>query len=314
MKKSILLLAAILGLTACDPHSKLYPGDGRYLELNLTIDNADFEHFITLNCDPEGTASESCTRATAAESELKLRYTVDLYKNDGEELSFLSRMVKFATPAEPNITVTFHEVALANYKVLAWCEYVMEDGADWLYDTADLRAIKCTKATPEDNNYKRTFSSALDANLTTTKEKKNTYDLTLGATQGSFRCVSQSVPDSIIESGNIVTSVVTYTLYISAGYNVAEQMPNDFAPTRTFIAKTEVDKEGDVELFHDYVFLNDTQTNIKVNLEFYEGEVTISEDGEVLGKKINEWSSIVVPLERGHNTIIEGHMLEQFTM
>ena len=39
------------------------------------------------------------------------------------------------------------------------------------------------------------------------------------------------------------------------------------------------------------------------------GEVTITESGDVAGQKISQWSGIVVPLKRNMETIIEGRML-----
>ena len=111
------------------------------------------------------------------------------------------------------------------------------------------------------------------------------------------------------ESDEDITAVVTYVQYVSAGYNVEEQKPNYFEPTRTFISKARVVEDGKLELCYDYVFVNGKQTNVKINFTFFRGDVTISDSGEMIGDKISNWSGVVVPLKRNMETVIEGRML-----
>ena len=128
-----------------------------------------------------------------------------------------------------------------------------------------------------------------------------------------MKCITTDMDDYLKNDNATVdeiTAVVTYVQYVSAGYNVEEQRPNYFEPTRTFVSKARVDEDGKLELCYDYVFVNGKQTNVKINFGFYRGDVTITDRGEIIADNpISTWSGIVVPLQRNRETVIEGRML-----
>jgi hypothetical protein len=67
--------------------------------------------------------------------------------------------------------------------------------------------------------------------------------------------------------------------------------------------------DGELELCYDYVFVNGKQTNVKINFNFYRGDISVGADGVVTGEEISHWTGIVVPLKRNMETIVEGRML-----
>jgi hypothetical protein len=247
-----------------------------------------------------------------------LRYVVDLYRVCGAQSQFVERRVLFADVEAPSPQVVARfDVDAARYRVLVWCDYVEEDVREaWYYVTDDLREVRYADVAVVDNNDKDAFSGVKDVDLShwcsLRCHNEVVVDMTLERPKGRLKCVATDVEEYIVRSRALVddiTAVVSYVQYVSAGYNVEAQRPNYFVPTRTFISRANVDKEGRLELFYDYVFVNGAETNVKLNFALYNGDVEIADSGEVVGQKISSWSGIVVPLRRNRETVIEGRLL-----
>jgi hypothetical protein len=247
-----------------------------------------------------------------------LRYVIDLYRETSSNSIFVERQVLYADVDDPNpqAIATFN-VDASKYKVLIWCDYVQDDVREaWYYNTDDLKHVLYSDEEVLDNNDKDVFSNMLSVDLTQYYYAEGNYelvyDVNLERPKGRFKCVTTDMDDYLKTadaSVEEITAVVTYVQYVSAGYNVEEQKPNYFEPTRTFISKTRIDEEGKLELCYDYVFVNGKQTNVKINFGFYRGDVTFTESGEIIGDNISTWSGIVVPLKRNMETVVEGRML-----
>jgi len=303
MKRILFILIVAICVVACEQEGT--NGHDPNIELDITcVVDTEFEHFTTVEIDPEN-------YDTRSQEAPYRRFIVDLYSVQDDELVLAKRSVSFvAIDQEPMANAKFN-VRAGKYKALVWCDYVNYRGEDWLYNTSDLRKILPTGVIAEDNEYKCAFSNAIEIDLSEAEGwSKHTRDVTLEATQGHLKYMATALPESIAASGKTITTVVTYTQYISAGYNVEEQKPNYFEPTSTFITKTKVDKENNVEFFHDYIFVNDSQTNIKLNFYLYDGEITINEDGEISGQMIYHTYALVAPIKRGQETLVEGRVNE----
>lgn len=322
-----LLVLLWLALVGCDRTIHEYPGQQNFtLTVCCTADLADPEYYSTVECDPERGASYVVRAQGVSASDTRftepvcLRYVVDLYRVTASSSQFVERQVHYAEvdAQKPQAVATFR-VDAQNYKVLVWCDYARDDDRRaWYYNTSDLRHITYTDIALVDFRYKDAFAAVLDVDLTDfcyiDGHREFVYDIDLVRPSGKYRCITTDMAD-YLKSGRRaedVTAVVTYTQYVSAGYDVLEQKPNYFEPTRRYITKARVvEYEGRdaLELCYDYVFVNGKQTNVRLNLEFYDGEVTITESGDVVGEKISQWLGIVVPLKRNMETIIEGRML-----
>lgn len=322
-----LLVLLWLALVGCDRTIHEYPGQQNFtLTVCCTADLAEPEYYSTVECDPERGASYVVRAQGVSASDTRftepvcLRYVVDLYRVTASSSQFVERQVHYAEvdAQKPQAVATFR-VDAQNYKVLVWCDYARDDDRQaWYYNTSDLRHITYTDIALVDFRYKDAFTAVLDVDLTDfcyiDGHREFVYDIDLVRPSGKYRCITTDMAD-YLKSGRRaedVTAVVTYTQYVSAGYDVLEQKPNYFEPTRRYITKARVvEYEGRdaLELCYDYVFVNGKQTNVKLNLEFYAGEVSITDAGEVVGEKISQWLGIVVPLKRNMETIIEGRML-----
>lgn len=315
--RHIVILLSLFALASCDKTIHEYPG---LCEMTLTVhcsvDLSDPEHYVTVKCDAENGASYVVRSMsedldnTRFDEPVCLRYTIDLYRITASHSEFVERQVRFAAVNDPNpqASVTFG-VSAQHYKVLVWCDYVQDDVREsWYYTTDNLREIRYSEVVAEDNDDKDAFTNVLDVDLTDYYYADGiynlSYDLELERPMGRMRCITTDMND-YVNAGNSIEDIIvqiSYTQYVSAGYNVEEQKPNYFEPTRTYITTPEVDDEGNLELCHDYVFVNGKQTNVKVDFYFYNGK--IAEDTE-----ISHWSGIVVPLKKNMETTVEGRML-----
>lgn len=321
----VLMFMSLLVLASCDKTIHEYPAElNLQLTVRCSVDLSHPEHFVTVECDAEKGASY-VVRTQAAEplgtrftEPVCLRYVVDLYRQTSSSSVFVERKELFSAvdAANPQVEATF-DVDASKYVVLVWCDYVQDDiRKAWYYNTDDLRKIRYSDEEVVDNNDKDVFSNVLNVDLTdyyyADGDHEIVYDLDLLRPMGRFKCISTDMEDYLNGDDATVeeiTAVVTYVQYVSAGYNVEEQRPNYFEPTRTFVTNAHLDDDGMLELCCDYVFVNGKQTNVKINFAFYRGDVTFNEYGEAEGTKISNWSGIVVPLKRNMETIVEGRML-----
>ena len=244
------------------------------------------------------------------------------------------------------VEATFN-VNPTKYKVLFWCDYVQGSAKDanletwftngWYYKTDDLRKITYSDEVVVNNDDKDVYTATAEFDLTKYYYLSGDYHIhfpeptpegqtipenvdepensspyyRLDRPMGRFKCITEDADDFLKngKSEQDITAIVTYTQYVSAGYNVEEQKPNYFEPTRTFITRPTYDEDGNLELFRDWVFVNGKQTNVKLNIEFYDGDYVINSDGTIEGEKISHFTGIVVPLKRNMETIIKGRML-----
>ena len=319
------ILVALLLLAGCDRTIHEYPREVDIeLAVRCSVDLAQPEYLISVECNSEEGASY-VVRTESAEpfstrftEPVCLRFVVDLYSVCGARSQFVERRVLFADAEEPNPQVVARfDVEAERYRVLVWCDYVRDDVREaWYYVADDLRSVLYADVAVVDNNDKDAFSGVVDVDLSRwcclMCCNEAVVDVDLMRPMGRLKCVATDVEEYLKNSSAAledITAVVTYTQYVSAGYNVEAQRPNYFVPTRRFVSKARVDSEGEFELFYDYLFVNGKETNVMLNFALYSGEVTVGESGEVVGNEISSWSGIVVPLQRNRETLIEGRLL-----
>ena len=325
-KHIVVMILSLLALASCDKTIHEYPGEQNIsLTVRCSVDLTPPEYFTTVECDPEtGTSYVVRTQGiqpngTRFTEPVCLRYVIDLYRVSSSTSHFVERQVLFADVDDPNPqAVATFAVDAQKYKVLVWCDYVQDDVREaWYYVTDDLRKILYSDVEVVDNNDKDVFTNMMEVDFSEyyylEGEFDLVYDIDLQRPKGRFKCITTDMEDYVKNGDNAsaedITAVVTYTQYVSAGYNVEEQKPNYFEPTRTFITKARIDEQGELELCYDYVFVNGKQTNVKINFNFFKGDVVVDDNGVITGEQISQWSGIVVPLKRNMETVIEGRML-----
>lgn len=329
-----MMFVLLFALASCDKTIHEYPGISSVkLTVRCSVDLAHPEHFVDVECDAEkGTSYVVRTQSitplgTRFTEPVCLRYIIDLYRVTSSHSTFVERKICFADVDDPNPqAIATFDAQAAEYKVLVWCDYVQDDVREsWYYQTDDLRKILYSDIEIVDNNDKDVFTNAIGVDLTEFYYMEGEFevvkDVDLERPKGRYKCITTDIDDYLKSDGGnadeaIITSVITYTQYVSAGYNVEDQKPNYFEPTRTYITQIDTtsqdsyDEDGNLELCYDYVFVNGKQTNVKINFYFYKGDIDINEQtGEVIGEEISHWSGIVVPLKRNMETVVIGRML-----
>ena len=328
------ILAILLILSSCDATIHEYPSESSIvLNVSCEINDVKPEFFVTVECDTKnGTSYIVRTQGakpidTRFDEPYKLRYTIDLYRVIASHTEFVERKVIILDPDHNSVPTTQFDVVAAEYKVLIWCDHVRAsaENDDWYYQTGDLRKILYTDIEVKDNNDKDVFTNMKHLNFREYYYQSGTHEenvhLVLERPKGRYKCITTDIEDYMGKNSTIkhITSVVSYVQYVAAGYNVEEQKPNYFEPTRTYLTTVSTeDIDGDrLEMCYDYVFVNGKQTNVKINFQFYKGIVTmqngklIKEDGTEATEddRISNWSGIVVPLKRNMETIVEGRLL-----
>lgn len=336
VKYIVSVLGLLFVLVSCDKTIHEYPTDPT-ITLNLTceIDNAAPEYFTNVENEGKGTSyivrtQSTAPRSTRFEEPVVLRYVFDLYRVVASHSEFVERKVVYTPVNNPVPEAIQFELEAAEYKVLVWCDYVKESAKeeDWYYKTGDLRNIRYTDIEVKDNNDKDVFTDMLHLNLREYSYSVTDHELSehliLERPNGRYKCITTDVGSYIGKDKMVkeITTVVTYVLYVADGYNVEEQKPNHFEVTRSFLSTVNIDDavSGQLEMCYDYVLVNGKQSNVKINFEFYKGILTMGNNGLLYradgtpaseDDRISNWSGIVVPLKRNHETVVIGDFLTQ---
>ena len=338
VKYIVSVLGLLFVLVSCDQTIHEYPTDPK-ITLNLTceIDNAAPEYFTNVENEGKGTSyivrtQSTKPRGTRFEEPVVLRYIFDLYRVVASYSEFVERKVVYAPVSNPVPEAIEFELQAAEYKVLAWCDYVKESTKEesWYYKTDDLRNIRYSDIEVKDNNDKDVFTAMWHINLReysySVTDREIDKHLILERPNGRYKCLTTlDDVETYLRKDEVakeITTVATYVLYVADGYNVEEQKPNHFEVTRTFLTTVNVeDVKGDgLEMCYDYVFVNGKQSNVKINFEFYKGALTqgtngllYKADGSLATEddRISNWAGIVVPLKRNMETVVLGHFLTQ---
>lgn len=319
-----IMFLSLLTIVSCDKTIHEYPGEHRLkLIVECSVDLTPPEYYTTVECDAEnGTKYTMRTQniqlnGTRFTEPVCLRYVVDLYRVTSSHSVFVERQILFADVEDPNPqAIATFDVDANHYHVLVWCDYVQDDVREaWYYNTDNLLSIRYADIPVVDNNDKDVFTNMVDVDLREYYYSEGEFEIVretnLERPKGRFKCITTDMDDYQYGGGSVdnISAVVTYQQYVSAGYNVEDQKPNYFEPTRQFTAKAKIDDNGDLELCYDYVFVNGKQTNVILDFYFYEGDLQYDDKGVVLNEEISHWTGIRVPLKRNMETIIEGRML-----
>lgn len=235
-----------------------------------------------------------------------LRFNFDLRRCVNSTTESVGKVVQFAaTDAERPQAVAEFEPTPGLYKALIWCDYVSDQvGNDWYYKVSDLRTIVYTSTTPDDNDDKDAYTGVETVDLTPYIEAGEGHSITipvnLNRPLGRWRLVADDIAEFEEAGGNpaALWTRVTYSSFVSSGYNVERQEPNLFDEPMTRTYYHPIFDRSSGELTHDYVFVYGQESYVNLALEFYEGD-----------RKISSWSVPDVPLMRNRETLIRGRFL-----
>ncbi len=313
------LLSCAFCMASCDVHE--FP--------EILNSSARVPFTLHLNCKPHLPIHEEINYTTRSDNQLAehdMRYIINVYRSeDGEN---------FTRQADTTIVYTRHLDELQDhsiqlnlkqgfYKFIVWCDHVDKGTTeDKYYNTNNFAII--TYSDRENYEGCNDFQDAFRGTVQAAVQYDQYTDGSIIAQEASvqlerplakFKFISTDLEEFI---GQVLKSaaskgkttsrtinpedyqvVFRYTGFMPCSFNMFTNKPNDSWAGVSFNGKMIPLDEHEIELGFDYVFVNGTESKIKVAVEVYD------KDGELLSST----NAIEVPLVRSKLTIVRGNFL-----
>lgn len=222
-----------------------------------------------------------------------------------------------ALPPQDTIHTSLYD---GDYCILAWADYVRKNEVkDTYYDAGSLQNIHAgTTRYPSDMHLRSSatgrqyFILSLDLGPEgypilpdLGKQSSRIIPVMMSRPSGRYKIIASDYEAFVKDGGNLngATVKVVYKQYVSIGYDVSLQEPNEFISTYHFEVaplREETDIRGESVLVGDYIFVGtDKEDNIIADFYFFDAD----------GFEINRCSNIEIPLKRNHETIVKGPFL-----
>ena len=213
----------------------------------------------------------------------------------------------------------------ARYHVVAWMDYV-DNGSvtDKYYNISSLSAISVPEAGSYigDEDYKDTYTARQEIDLREYRDRWNeTVDDTVMLQRPmakiefittdidkfldkltTRRLKTSSISKDLLSKSPDLTTIrvqVEYAGYFPSGFNAYTNKPNDARTGMSFNCSMIPLSEKEAHLASDYIFVNGSESAVKVNLVIRDSE----------GNLLNRIEGINVPIVRGKLTTIRDEFL-----
>lgn len=324
---------AALLFAACDRTIHEYPqSDAESVVLiELNVDRLPPRYYKELHYDDNGNYIEIAQAPDhsdpyMADERLTMRVIVELYRLSTptarvEQGTLVERREVFVERLKeaPQDTVQFL-VPAGTYRALTWADYVPTNNMqDWHFTTAALNTILVdANHHPRDNHHKSSAAGSCNFSVDfdqssmgapvlledtrATRVDNNVVPVGLQRASGRYRIWATDL-EEFLNSGKRIEDLrvrIVYKQYISAGYNVDTETPNQFVATHTIeTAPTTLPGDGTVLLAYDYVLTStDRENKVLADLFIYENDT-----------ELNHYQNITIPLYRNRETVIKGPFL-----
>lgn len=322
MEKLTIYIACLLVLvsTGCDKTVLEFPENGG---VDPTLVNVN----LTLAIDPKIEPYEPTERSKASEADLHdVRWIVEVFRDEigGEPVE--QRVLGCEQAADGHHTIrTSLALHAARYHVVAWMDYV-DDGstADKYYHVNTLSSISVPEAGNYigDEDHKDTYVAQQEIDLRAYRDRWNeTVDtsVTLQRPMAKIEFITTDIDKFLdklsarrTKAGDIAENLLTknpdlstirvqveYAGYFPSGFNAYTNKPNDARTGMSFGCSMRPLSDKEAHLASDYIFVNGSESAVKVNLSIRDGE----------GNLLNEIGDIDVPIVRGKLTTIRDEFL-----
>ncbi len=331
----IIIALGVLGLfTSCDPTIHEYPNPGKsQVIIEPHIDRNPPLYYKEVSYDENWNRSVRDLDPLPAEAyapgeDYAVRLILDIYKcnlnrttSSVRQEQLVDRRVveldRLALPPQD----TIHSYLLdGNYCVLAWADYVRKGEVKNTYYTADmLTNVRADITNYPADTYLRSAAAGLqsfnlDLNLGAEGypvipgvgvQTSRTIPVMLSRPLGRYKIIATDYNAFVQDGGNLrgATVKVVYKQYVSVGYDVSLQEPNDFINTydfRTSLWQGEVNAQGEFALFGDYLFTSSNkEDHIIADFCFFDAN----------GVEISRCSNVEIPLKRNGETVVKAPFL-----
>ena len=297
------LLALPLLMTACTLHEEPeLTADGE-LGVDPTLVNVELMLNLDLNLPEQGNEEESSVRVSANTDYLH-RFIVEVY---------LNRQPVARQVFVENITDRTHlslpvdmQLHAREYQLVVWKDYVSAETPeeDLHWNTQRLVPVIPNRASHTGNTeYKDVFVGTTSLDLSAYADQWEALQRPMARYELRATDVDKflkRIVDGEV-SGEKFTARIKYSGYLSAGYNVLDDVPKHSLMYMQYNTTFEVPEAetADVRLGFDYVFVsNEGSATIPMEIEIVDADnVTVAN------------SVINVPVERGKNIVWVGEFL-----
>lgn len=309
------IISAAFLLTGCDVHELPHGSADVAVTIKFKYD-LPIEQWKTITLT---------TRNGLTERDYEIRHIVRLYPYTGSSYSrtpAYSFIYNKDYSENPDHEITVN-VAPANYRVLAWTDYVEKgSGNELFYNAEDFAEVTLTSLYEGAQDRRDAFRGSEDLRLakynyngaSTSAEVEMSRPLarfnfiatdklqfiTYWAKQLSLK--QTPMPRTYTSEDIDLTKFnvrIIYPQYLPSSYNLFTDRPVDSRLGISFDTLMHLRDDGDVDLGFDYVFVNGKESKVIVSLAIYD------ENWEYISTVTN----VEVPLLRGHQTTIKGKFL-----
>ncbi len=314
------LLSCAFGMASCDVHE--FPDIPERVPFTLH-----------LNCKPQLPIHEEINYTTRSDNRMAehdMRYIINIYRSeDGEN---------FTRQADTTVVYTKHldeaqdhsiqlNLKQGFYNFIVWSDHVNKGAvSDKYYNTSNFAEITYSDRENYEgcNDFQDAFRGTVQAAVLYDQYSdggtvEQEAVIQLERPLAKFKFISTDleefigqVLESVASKGKTVSRTInpddyrvvfSYTGFMPCSFNMFTNKPNDSWAGVSFNGKMIPLNENEIELGFDYVFVNGTESKIKVAVEIYD------KGGELLSNT----NAIEVPLVRSKLTIVRGNFLASKT-
>lgn len=334
-KKAILLLGIGGLMTSCDPTIHEYPDDVKSeVIIQPQIDRTAPLQYKEITYNDKWQRSERlldpnpAAPYTLSNSDYAIRLILDLYRCRPHKTNMSMRkeelierkVVEIEALAQPPQASFKTSLNDGDYCILAWADYIRKgEVKDTYYEVPSLIKINSKLSSYPSDMHLRSSSSGrqsfiLDMHYGPTgypilaevgQLKSNIVPVPMSRPSSRYKLISSDYDAFLKEGGKLegATVKVVYRQYVSVGYDVSLEEPNDFMSSYEFVSpilSSKGDAAGELFLVGDYLFTNSgKEDTVIADFFFYDAK----------GGQINHCTNIEIPLKRNHETVIKAPFL-----
>ena len=305
MKRVALYIFTFLLLLGCDIHEFPVDYDSR---ISFLL-NLDFDTVLPIH--DELTYSKGKTVSTkAASDDHVMRYTVKAYPEDTSKENVDTVYTFVFTKSDSSVSEdgVWLKLDEGTYTFRVWADYVDAGSLkDKYYNTEDFSEIKLINNDPHigSTDYRDAFIGS--ANVTIASDKENKVTIDMARPMGKYKFISTDLDiflQTMSEKGMSTdlmdfTVVFEYNLFMPCAFNAHEDVTADSWTGVSFESKMQINDQNELELGHDYIFVNHRGTSLSISVSVYDKN----------GDRVASTDALDVPIARNKLTVVKGDFL-----
>ncbi len=315
------VLVLMLFLSGCDVHEFPDVPDNVSYKVKLVY---EFDNMY--DWKPMSDVIEEDSTAQGQIMQGVMRYVIRLYPRLQCALSsngFSREYVLYGSVYDVYGTEFTLDLPSGDYNMMVWADFVnpFKDGRTFFYDADDFAEIRLVGHVPN-TDYRDAFRGDKDVCVEADIDEREprTIEVRMTRPLAKFEFVSNDLKEFLQKESRAAVDgldtkavedyyasldlsdynvVFYYTGYMPDTYSMFTDKAVDAVAGSSFKSVIRRIKEGNVSLGFDYVFVNGEESSVSIQVGVYNAD----------GRQLAMSRNVVVPLRRGHHTVIRGAFL-----